>query len=110
MRGRLFTVVSGLALLLCIGTCALWVRSYWHGDRVDVLILPSAYRQTPMWLIGVISGRGGLGFSVAHSCTYYADEATWRREVERRPASRIGHNPFPAVYPRWTAGDSGWSA
>ncbi|MDB5292906.1 MAG: hypothetical protein JWL69_4147 [Phycisphaerales bacterium] len=30
MRRRLFTLLSALSLVLCVGTCALWVRSY-HG-------------------------------------------------------------------------------
>ena len=34
MARRLFTLCSALSLLLCIAVCALWVRSYRHGDKV----------------------------------------------------------------------------
>jgi hypothetical protein len=37
MRGlarHLFTLCSAVSLLLCIATCALWVRSYWVGHSV----------------------------------------------------------------------------
>jgi hypothetical protein len=32
---RLFTILSALSLLLCVGTAALWVRSYWVADWVE---------------------------------------------------------------------------
>jgi hypothetical protein len=32
MRRRLITVLSALSLLLCVGTCALWVQSQWYCD------------------------------------------------------------------------------
>jgi predicted RNA-binding Zn-ribbon protein involved in translation (DUF1610 family) len=32
MIRRLFTILSALSLLLCVATCVLWVRSYWHRD------------------------------------------------------------------------------
>jgi hypothetical protein len=35
MPDRLFTLLSSLSLLLCVATCALWVRSYWLVDRID---------------------------------------------------------------------------
>jgi hypothetical protein len=109
MRRTLFTFFSAVSLLLCVAACVFWVRSYWRGDRVDAFVYPYQYRQTPAWSIALISGKGGLGLSVAHNCRYYADEARWRREIERRPARRISHDLFPAVYPRWSAGDWGWS-
>jgi hypothetical protein len=31
---RLFTLLSALSLLLCVGTCALWVRSHWRHDTI----------------------------------------------------------------------------
>lgn len=33
MRRRLFTLLSALSLLLCVGMVALWVRSYWVADH-----------------------------------------------------------------------------
>jgi hypothetical protein len=32
MRGRFFTLLSALSLLLCVATCVQWVRSYWRCD------------------------------------------------------------------------------
>jgi hypothetical protein len=32
MLRRLFTFASALSLLLCVGTCVAWVRSYWYSD------------------------------------------------------------------------------
>jgi hypothetical protein len=37
-RRRLFTLVSALSLVLCVGTCVLWVRSYRIADRFDGVI------------------------------------------------------------------------
>ena len=34
MRRRLFAVVSAISLLACVGTLALWVRSYWQYDEI----------------------------------------------------------------------------
>ncbi|MDB5293257.1 MAG: hypothetical protein JWL69_4498 [Phycisphaerales bacterium] len=35
MRRRIFTLLSALSLLLCVGTCVMWVRSYRVVDRID---------------------------------------------------------------------------
>jgi hypothetical protein len=35
IRRRLLTFLSALSLILCVGTVALWVRSYWRNDRLD---------------------------------------------------------------------------
>lgn len=34
MRRRFFTLLSALSLVLCVGTCVLWVRSYWIEDVI----------------------------------------------------------------------------
>jgi hypothetical protein len=31
---RLFTLLSASSLLLCVATCAMWMRSYWTSDQV----------------------------------------------------------------------------
>jgi hypothetical protein len=36
MRRKLFTTASVLSLALCLATVALWARSYWHLDVVDL--------------------------------------------------------------------------
>jgi hypothetical protein len=35
IRRRLLTCLSVLSLILCVGTVALWVRSYWRDDGLD---------------------------------------------------------------------------
>jgi hypothetical protein len=42
LRGRLFTIISALSLLLCLATLALWVRSYWVNDDLQYLRQPSS--------------------------------------------------------------------
>src|SRR5215213_5478918 len=98
------------SLLLCVGVCALWVRSYSHGERVNAFFRESAYLQTPVWTFALISGKGGFGVSEAHSSDYYDDEETWRRVLERNPAQRDSfYSSFPVVvYPQWTPGESEW--
>jgi hypothetical protein len=34
MKRRLFRLLSALSLLLCVGTCVLWARSYWRSDGI----------------------------------------------------------------------------
>jgi hypothetical protein len=33
MRRKLFNLVATASLLLCVGVCSSWVRSYWVGDQ-----------------------------------------------------------------------------
>jgi hypothetical protein len=33
---RLFTALSALSLLLCVAVVPLWLRSFWHQDRISV--------------------------------------------------------------------------
>jgi hypothetical protein len=56
MRRRLFTLLSALSLLLCVGTCAMWVRSYvrtdayeWHPDRYRRLVISSQRGVVEYW-------------------------------------------------------------
>ena len=45
MRRRLFTFFSALSLLLFVGVCVLWVRSYWRSDQIVVSHDHSSARQ-----------------------------------------------------------------
>jgi hypothetical protein len=110
VRHRLLGVLTLLSLLLCVALGAAWARSYWHGDRVDAVVMGSAYLRTSTWMFALFSGKGGVGVSEAHSAYAYDDEASWRRVVESEPTwGRMSHRPFPAVYPRWTPGEREWS-
>lgn len=44
MKRRLFTILSALSLLLCVGVVVLWVRSYWREDRISVAYGAGPYR------------------------------------------------------------------
>ena len=104
----LLTAVTVLSLLLCVAALALWVRSYWRGDRVDAVILGSEYRQTPGWMISVISGRGGFGGSVSHVTRYYADDDSWPKGLANWTSRRFRHTSVIPVYPKWAPGQSQW--
>ncbi|HEY2584691.1 MAG TPA: hypothetical protein VGI81_02875 [Tepidisphaeraceae bacterium] len=43
MIRRLSTGISVPLLLLCVATVALWVRSYWVNDRVELTVPPHLY-------------------------------------------------------------------
>ena len=54
MKRRLFTILCGLSLLLCVGTAALWVRSYWYLDDLNYP------KVIPTW--GITSQLGSVVF------------------------------------------------
>jgi hypothetical protein len=54
MIRRLFTILSVLSLLLCVATCALWVRSYRGGD-----MLPVRFAGQP-WRLATLEGWAQL--------------------------------------------------
>jgi hypothetical protein len=60
---HLFTFCSAVSLLLCVGMCVLWVRSYW---RTDIAFVYRRYHDS--WPIihapqdHLRSGRGGVQF------------------------------------------------
>ena len=53
IRRRAFAILSAASLLLCLATCALWVRSYWRGDVVltiwDVRRKPGGWHDGVFW-------------------------------------------------------------
>jgi hypothetical protein len=52
VKRRLFNLLAGLSLLLCVGTAVLWVRSYWRADAIE--------KQTATATISALSDRGLL--------------------------------------------------
>jgi hypothetical protein len=58
MVGRLFTLLSALSLLLCIGTSMLWVRSYWVADWVERRHSKSGATDWSQAALGARSSRG----------------------------------------------------
>jgi hypothetical protein len=51
---RFFMLLSALSLLLCVGICVLWVRSYWHTVEIEF------QRNGMRWSIAVTHGRIAL--------------------------------------------------
>ncbi|HEX8914100.1 MAG TPA: hypothetical protein VF796_17255 [Humisphaera sp.] len=98
MLRRLFTLLSAASLLLCVGTCALWVRSYWLIDSLS---------QT------YTDGRGGfLGWGTlsSHAGTIELDD--WRLDAAA-PARRaidpaVRHTAAPPYVPP-PVSPSGWA-
>jgi hypothetical protein len=42
VKRRLFNVMAGVSMMLCLATVALWVRSYWRSDAMTFLATPSS--------------------------------------------------------------------
>jgi hypothetical protein len=110
MRRRLFTLMSFLSLLLCAAAVALWVRSYWGTDYVEL----SSPAGSDSFSIthhthGVRWTRGDIRLSHAEQTLYMhktpspkldgTGRSTWG--WGRLGAGHMGSEPLPA--------DSVWS-
>jgi hypothetical protein len=65
----LLDALTILAVLLCLGSAGLWVRSYWREDgfRCGLPARPGAWRS----FVSLLSGRGGAAIGVGlHSPQY----------------------------------------
>jgi hypothetical protein len=75
MSRKLFSLAALASAVLCIGTCVLWVRSYWQQDSIEV--------QTRTRRVTVLSTGGGwvvewFGFApLPHGISWQ-----WRSEPE----------------------------
>ncbi len=87
MKRRLLNILSALSLLLCVGTVALWVRSYWVSDTL------TSYSN--LRLIGAGSVQGRLAF-----VTVYFDKPPAPRTVHNGWASLPVGNAFTGI-PGW---------
>ncbi|MDB5173601.1 MAG: hypothetical protein JWN51_2374 [Phycisphaerales bacterium] len=75
MRRRLFTLLSALSLLLFVGTCGLWVRSY---GRCDVLWMERSHR------FRLASERGKIEISTASK--FSTEDNYWSKIHRERPS------------------------
>ena len=48
MLHHLFTILSAISLLLCVGTCVLWVRSWRYGESMERVSSDRRYMATSM--------------------------------------------------------------
>src|SRR5437762_3082780 len=82
MKGRVMNFIGGLSLVMCVGVCALWGRSYSRSDSVrwrkPVEVGYSAKVRTVM----AYSGRGGLEMAVAWDRIYLPHGASPPRGLE----------------------------
>ena len=63
MRRRLFNLLAGTSLLLCVATAALWVRSYFLADelRREVMVIDDSPRHAGSMVVRRVgSNRGGV--------------------------------------------------
>ncbi len=92
MRRRLFTILSAVWLVLCVSTCALWVRGYGYHDRVHWV--SSTGRR------GAESSRGRLLLwrQRADGWTYDAQRPGW--SVGHTPSESLGNGP-PGLPMKW---------
>ena len=84
---HLFTILSALSLLLCVGTCVLWVRSYSVWDEV-VWDARNTYGST----LSIASLRGRVNLSLTREDGRQASKSTWMHQ------SRSADDGLP---PRW---------
>jgi hypothetical protein len=109
MIRRLFTVASGLSLLLSVGVFALWVRSYWVGDginkdsTIDVLEITSRggelmyYRQTDPPLLPLFVAGPPAPWSYTSSHTLPRPDAGTETWFNRRGAAVEWREKVPAM-------------
>jgi hypothetical protein len=86
---RLFTLLSALSLLLCVATCALWVRGFWFVDGVT--------RGNDRKELGVVSLDGTFSiYREAYFQITYPDPLVNRYSVKihTSPEFRWGHFKF----------------
>jgi hypothetical protein len=114
MVRRVFALWSALSLLLCVGTCALWARSYWYEDRADYCFGTTRelrMAHTPRQLLIASSVRGEFGLEwikgIWWECDVGAPWPGWGRslggeiepwQMERRwPRFRCEYRTYDVV-------------
>ena len=84
MKRRALNVAAALAVVLCVGACVLWVRSYIVGERL-VWSWASA-RAGEFSAFEIYSGGGGVALAYYSAApTDPAERATMQLAVEREP-------------------------
>lgn len=66
MKRRLLTIFSALSLMLCVATAALWVRSYWVMDFVQLGRWTLKDSEAVLRNLYLSSDRGTCGFVYRH--------------------------------------------
>lgn len=63
----LFTILSAVSLLLCVGTCVLWVRSYWCTEMIGTWNQVIVNGTVVEACRGVVSSQGAVGVAAYQS-------------------------------------------
>ena len=88
MKRRVFTLLSGLSLVLCAGACVLWVRSYWVADEW--------MGRSGSWSSGTGSTRGVLfRYSIGPTLKGPGPASALSGYFRSPPFSMRGGRPFP---------------
>ena len=105
MMRRFFTLLATLSLVMCVATCAMWVRSYWVAD---VALMPKA----EWWRRYTIDSDLGLVIVSTEILRPPSDPPYWHRYpldesiTKRLRALRAGEIPWTgfAVHSNGVAG------
>ena len=74
---RLLNFLTALSLLLCAATAALWVRSYWVGDRLEWNRERRETHVHDWWQTSLASECGGLSLYHRHGTETSAGGGNW---------------------------------
>src|SRR5688572_20656000 len=98
---HLFTFVSALSLVLWVGVCVLWVRSYWVSDQFRRIDGKAGVDSFTTYDRSILLGRGALLYwEWAFPNTDPAYAATWERNLRAQ-----GLIPYIRTGPyRWLQG------
>jgi hypothetical protein len=95
MKGRVFTILSALSLLLCVATALLWPRSYSISDALFI-DLPQFGRPLADDTFSIVSGKGGVRFSFDRRAAW---ELGTRKPTRGSHRQSYSYGSFPPHYP-----------
>ena len=87
MKRRLFNLLAGVSLLMCVATLAVWTRSCLREDVICWVVSPSHG-----FLFSTLPGRVCIGYrtDLTEPSSYHTSAPNWR-ESKAQPFSRIYH-------------------
>ncbi len=101
MKRRVMNILAGVSLVLCIGMCVLWVRSYWRSDAWWFSDVEERAESRRVRTLLVYSGAGRVQLGIGRDILYGAQPS--------RPSHWFSYlvNRGPAN-PANTAVTAGW--
>jgi hypothetical protein len=98
VRRRLLNLLPAVSLLLCVGACVLWVRSYWVNDTYRWVQRP---RDPAVASCAQITSVSGVIVVGRFSVTYFGPDAATRAANHR--FQPLGWRTEPAILTGWWA-------